>query len=129
MEFRSLKYLDNARAVIGFANSLGWILKLPNWYQAVAPLISLPKKNNPNNVKIEKTYNRLEYLIKKLIGRSWIKRKIKIEKKTKINCLVKGLMENIDSKLYVWEDEKIFPNALDMKNWKRGPEIEVNFYE
>ena len=26
-------------------------------------------------------------------------------------------------------DEKIFPNALDMKNWKRGPEIDVNFYE
>ncbi len=26
-------------------------------------------------------------------------------------------------------DEKIFPNALDMKNWKRGPEIEINFYE
>ena len=26
-------------------------------------------------------------------------------------------------------DEKIFPNALDMKNWKRGPDIEINFYE
>ena len=26
-------------------------------------------------------------------------------------------------------DEKIFPNTLDMKNWKRGPDIEINFYE
>ena len=26
-------------------------------------------------------------------------------------------------------DEKIFPNASDMKNWKRGPDIEINFYE
>ena len=26
-------------------------------------------------------------------------------------------------------DEKIFPNALDMKNWKRGSDIEINFYE
>ena len=26
-------------------------------------------------------------------------------------------------------DEKIFPNVLDMKNWKRGPDIEINFYE
>ena len=26
-------------------------------------------------------------------------------------------------------DEKIFPNDLDMKNWKRGPEIKLNFYE
>ena len=26
-------------------------------------------------------------------------------------------------------DEKIFPNPLDMKNWKRGPDIEINFYE
>jgi len=26
-------------------------------------------------------------------------------------------------------NEKIFPNNLDMKNWKRGPEIKLNFYE
>jgi hypothetical protein len=29
----------------------------------------------------------------------------------------------------ILSDEKIFPNALDMKNWKRGPDIEINFYE
>ena len=26
-------------------------------------------------------------------------------------------------------DEKKLPNDLDMKNWKRGPEIKLNFYE
>ena len=71
--------MASARAVKGLANSLGWTLKPPNWYQAFAPLISVPKINNPNSVITEKTYNRLEYFIKKLNGRSWMNKKIKTE--------------------------------------------------
>ena len=45
-------------------------------------------------------------------------KKIKTEISTNINCFVKGLKENIDSKLYAWVDEKIFPNPKANSNPK-----------
>ena len=78
LELRSLKYFAKAKAVIGFANSLGCILNPLNWYQANAPFISFPKRNSPINDRIEITYKILENLIKKLKGKIWINKKINI---------------------------------------------------
>ncbi len=54
--FRSLINLATASAVKAFTNSEGCKPIGPKLYQDVAPLIVLPKINNPNNDTIEIRY-------------------------------------------------------------------------
>lgn len=49
----SLRYLETANAVATLANSEGCRVKGPILYQAVAPLIFFPNRNNPAKSTID----------------------------------------------------------------------------
>ena len=89
-----LKNLAKTNPVTGFINSEGWKLNPKKLNQELAPFISFPKNKTSINVIVINKYIKLEYCWNNLPLKKRIIQNRAALKKTKSNCLPKGLVSD-----------------------------------